>query len=106
MGLFDFLSKKKLTKLVCPNCKNQILVDIYDKKARCPHCGIHISTMFRKKCPKCKAACELDAKTCYNCGFSFETQEHVARQTYTCPICGYKADYYMIQCPACGTKFI
>jgi len=59
------------------------------------------------KCPQCKTQNKLDAKRCVKCGHDFEVQEvRIGQQKYVCPICGYKADYFMLSCPACGIKFV
>ncbi len=103
MGLIDLLlgQKKKGVPLVCQNCKTKL----DSKMERCPKCGVHVSSMFRLKCPKCKEQNEPNAKKCKNCGYEFEAPPP-AKTRYTCPMCGYVADYYMLSCPACGVRFI
>lgn len=115
MGFFDLFSKKGKKRgggsarrpdieAKCPNCK----AEINTKMHRCPKCGVHIDLMFRVKCPKCSAANDLDAKKCGECGepLVHKTESRQSKKTYYyCPICRYKADYYMLKCPACGTRF-
>ncbi|MFA5049933.1 MAG: zinc ribbon domain-containing protein [Candidatus Micrarchaeia archaeon] len=111
MGFFDILFKsvKKNNPYAgifkpCPNCKKKVNLG-YE---RCPNCGVRIASMFRKKCPKCKTLNDLDAPICKNekCKYDFSAEMALAhKKKYKCPICGYEADYFMISCPACGTRF-
>ncbi len=114
MGLLDMLkevfSGKKKTrsrfggkKHKCPKCKEEITLDM----ERCPNCGTRISSMFKINCPKCETENSIDAKVCKKCGYNFESaeKESVHQPQYRCPICGYVANFYMLRCPACGTKF-
>jgi len=106
MGIFEIL-RDRFTKgpqlppqkAQCPYCKSDLTLDM----KQCPKCGRPISQLFRLLCPKCREPVEPDAKACRKCGTSFLPPE---RTTYTCPICEYRADYYMLSCPACGTKFM
>ncbi len=89
--------------LKCPKCKKPVTLDM----ERCPGCGTHISSMFRIECPACKEPNPLAALSCGKCGKSFiSSGPTVPGSTYVCPLCGYRADYYMLSCPACGVKFI
>lgn len=114
MGLFDLLFGKDAVwrkgirkgggaqKLSCPKCKTEITIDM----ERCPKCGTKISEMFFLECPNCKEKNPLDAKRCKKCGYDFEVEKVRREETkYVCPICGYTANYRMLSCPACGTKF-
>ena len=88
----------------CPKCDNTVNLSM----KRCPSCGTHIELMFRIKCPKCKALNPIKNKYCSKCKeklYDYEQEEPIRRPQYRCPICGYKADYYMLSCPACGTRF-
>ncbi|MEM2962999.1 MAG: zinc ribbon domain-containing protein [Candidatus Anstonellales archaeon] len=106
MGILELLlgQKKKGIPLVCQNCKEKIDSSL----ERCPRCGVHLSSMFRIKCPRCGEPNELDAKKCKKCGYSFEAPPSppITSVRYTCPRCGYVADYYMLSCPACGVRFV
>jgi rubrerythrin len=74
---------------------------------RCPKCGTHIKSMFRRKCPNCGSLNELDAPACVKCKYSFEAELERAKRTYyVCPICGYRSEAFLTQCPACNTKFM
>ena len=87
----------------CPKCKAEVTLGM----ERCPKCGTHISSMFRIECPKCKTANALDAKKCTKCAYPLaETGAPSGQPSYRCPICGYVANYYMLSCPACGTRFV
>lgn len=113
MGLFDFIRGLVLDedasggrpniKSKCPKCGEPINLNM----KRCPKCGTHIDLMFRLKCPECGTINELKNKRCKKCGHEMfhEEQEEIRRPKYTCPICGYKANFYMLKCPACGTRF-
>ncbi|MDD5337062.1 MAG: zinc ribbon domain-containing protein [Candidatus ainarchaeum sp.] len=106
MGLLDLLTGKeggeKGWKAKCPNCGKEITLDV----ERCPYCGVHVKSMFRKKCPKCGELNELDVERCVKCKYDFAAELARAKKTiYVCPICGYRADYYMLRCPACNTRF-
>ncbi len=111
MGLFQLFKDalfpknrdRPLMKAKCPKCKT----DVDTRMERCPNCGTHIEAMFRIKCPECGTANKLDARECVKCRHGFYApSEATARKTvYTCPICGYRADFYMSACPACGTRF-
>jgi anaerobic ribonucleoside-triphosphate reductase len=87
----------------CPNCGERVNLSM----ERCPKCGVRIKSMFRRKCPKCQTLVELDAKACPKCRFSFEAELERANKTfYVCPICGYKMEAMLTQCPACSTRFM
>ena len=71
----------------CPSCKKEINLNL----ERCPNCGVRISSMFRKKCPKCKTLNEISANKCTKCFYDFDAESERAKKTYySCPICGYK----------------
>ncbi len=107
MGLLELISKAlkprplSKRKAKCPKCK----ADLNLGMERCPKCGTHVESMFRFECPKCKAPNELKAEKCKNCGYDLVQKKPPSKVQYRCPICGYVADYYMLSCPACGTKF-
>lgn len=108
MGLLDLLFGKKGGKNTlggkqkCPECGADITLNM----ERCPSCGTRIKGMFRKKCPKCGESNEIDAERCVKCKYDFAVEIARARKTvYICPICGYRASYYMLRCPACNTRF-
>ena len=87
----------------CPSCNETINLSM----ERCPKCGVRIKSMFRRKCPKCQTLNELDIKVCTNCRFNFEAELERAKKTfYVCPICGYRMDALLTQCPACSTRFM
>ncbi|VVB59039.1 Double zinc ribbon [Candidatus Anstonella stagnisolia] len=109
MGLLDLvrdaLKKRPLAgiKEKCPKCGTQIDLGM----EKCPKCGTYVDLMFSMKCPQCKTQNKLDAKRCVKCGHDFEVQvASSGKQVYVCPICGYKADYFMLSCPSCGVKFV
>ncbi|VVB97951.1 Double zinc ribbon [uncultured archaeon] len=107
MGILDVLLGKdsgpKGRKAKCPSCGADVTFDM----ERCPSCGVHIKSMFRKKCPKCEELNEMDAERCVKCKYDFAVELARAKKTvYVCPICGYKADYYMLRCPSCNTRFV
>ncbi len=119
-NLLDFLEgdKKGPVKIidgkiyvVCPNCGELV----YIHEERCPKCKKRLDDMLRKKCPKCGTLNPLHAERCSKCGYDFAVEqaelekllEESQRQpVYVCPICGYRFNTYLTQCPACGTKFI
>ncbi len=97
----------------CPNCHERINLAM----DRCPKCHTHIDSMFRIKCPKCKTDNKLRATKCEKCktplglpgeGGGERGVEGGAppRTIYSCPYCGFKADYVMSACPACGVRFV
>lgn len=111
MGLADLVKdalkgkgvRANLGQAQCPKCKAKVDLSL----ERCPNCGTRIASMFRMKCPECGAANPLDAKKCEKCGHDFETERAQLRTPkYRCPICGYEADYYMLSCPSCRTRFV
>ena len=109
MGILDLFQnvlkgKKNLEKRVCPNCHAKIVFDLSDKNARCSQCGTRIYSMFRKKCPKCDTANQLDAKICTKCNYLLEPESQ--KVVYTCPNCKYQSDHYMTSCYSCGMKFV
>lgn len=95
-------------KQKCPKCKAALDLSM----ERCPSCGTHVSSMFSVKCPECGQSNPLDAKECSKC----KNALHLASDSggggapgptaYKCPLCGYKADFFMLQCPSCGVKFV
>ena len=63
----------------------------------------------KAECPKCKTANGLNAAKCSKCGYSLSDNKEAPAPTgvsYRCPICAYSADYYMLSCPSCGTRFV
>jgi anaerobic ribonucleoside-triphosphate reductase len=113
MGLGDLLggllkgppasSNRKGQVQACPSCGERVNLSM----ERCPKCGVRVKSMFRRKCPKCQELIELDAKKCGKCGYSFEAELERANKTfYVCPICGYKMEALLSQCPACNTRFM
>ena len=90
-------------KQKCPNCAENINLGM----ERCPKCGVRIKSMFRRKCPKCGTLNELDIRICSSCRYDFEAELERAKKTfYICPICGYKMEALLTQCPACSTRFM
>ena len=90
-------------ELKCPKCKIPVTLNM----ERCPGCGTHISSMFRIECPSCKENNPINAAACSKCGKSFLSgAPSTPGSTFICPLCHYRADYYMLSCPACGVKFI
>ncbi|MFA5106651.1 MAG: zinc ribbon domain-containing protein [Candidatus Micrarchaeia archaeon] len=113
MGLLDLLkgvvgsggSKSGVgsgVTLECQNCKAKIDSGM----ERCPNCGVHLSSMFRIKCPKCGTTNQWNAEKCEKCGTSFRSAQSSGKSSYKCPRCGYVADYFMMSCPSCGVKFV
>lgn len=110
MGLFDLISSALKPKPMadrkerCPKCSTDLMLGM----ERCPKCGTHIDSLFRLECPKCKTANELRAERCKKCGEPLVTKKEPApgQVEYRCPICGYVANYYMLSCPSCGTRFV
>lgn len=113
MGIMDMLrtasggkgNGKKGDVQKCPHCGETVLITM----ERCPKCGTHIKSMFKRKCPnkKCETLNELDAKRCVKCGFDFDAElKRAERTVYRCPICGYKMEALLTQCPACNTRFM
>jgi rubrerythrin len=113
MGLGDLVSgflkgpppssSRKGQTQSCPNCGEKVNLSM----ERCPKCGVRIKSMFRRKCPKCQTLIELDAKRCTKCGYNFEAELERANKTfYVCPICNYKMEAMLTQCPACNTRFM
>jgi len=96
-------SDRKGQSQPCPSCGETINFSM----ERCPKCGVRIKSMFRRKCPKCGALNELDVKKCVKCGYDYEAGLERAKRTfYVCPVCGYKMEALLTQCPACGTRFM
>jgi len=92
-------------KAECPKCKSPVTLGM----ERCPNCGMHLESMFRIECPKCKTANELNAAKCSKCGYPLSDKAEAPAPTgvsYRCPICAYTANYYMLSCPSCGTRFV
>jgi predicted amidophosphoribosyltransferase len=90
----------------CPDCKTKINLGM----ERCPKCGTHIDSMFRLKCPNCKNENPLRAKQCEKCKKPLTPPGGSGgggggQPVYTCPRCGYRANYFMTQCPECGVRF-
>lgn len=111
MGLLDLIKEAASEKphaerkAACPKCKGPVVLGM----ERCPKCGTHLESMFRIECPKCKTANPLNASTCSKCGYGLSDKKERAPPegiSYRCPICGYGANYYMLSCPSCGTRFV
>lgn len=112
MGIFDLLKGAASEKphgerqAKCPKCGEAIILGM----ERCPKCGTHLSSMFRIECPKCKTANPLNAPQCSKCGYDLSDKKKTSAPPegiqYRCPICAYTANYYMLSCPSCGTKFV
>ncbi len=107
LGHFGMSKPGAGTWMDCPNCKERINLSM----DRCPKCGTHIDSMFRIKCPKCKTENSLRAKQCEKCKTLLSlpgagTGGAPPKPQYACPRCGYRADYFMSECPACGVKFV
>ncbi|MEK6982459.1 MAG: hypothetical protein AABX38_06000 [Candidatus Micrarchaeota archaeon] len=110
MGILDIFktmlkgnsNSNKGQKQKCPNCGEILFLN----QERCEKCGIRVKSMFRMSCPKCKNLNELDAKKCTKCKYDFEAEfARAARTFFVCPICGYKSEAYLTECPACSTRF-
>lgn len=100
-----FHEKKVSIEAKCPKCGAKVNTTM----ERCPSCGTHISSMFRLECPECHESNEVSATACKKCGKRFvpEGGEGGGRETiYTCPRCGYRANFMMLSCPSCGVKFV
>jgi ribosomal protein L40E len=105
MGILELLSGagKKNPSLSgrtadCPICKSKLRLDMKE----CPKCKHRIADLFTLICPECKANMPLDASECPKCRFNIAAPP---KRRYLCPRCQYSADYWMLQCPACGVKF-
>lgn len=109
MGFFDFLDSffgegggRTKIRAKCPKCSHELDTSMQ----RCPGCGTHVDLMFRLKCPNCNAPNPLDAKECTKCKENLQKKDEKPQGVrYICPICGYRADFYMLKCPACSTRF-
>ena len=109
MGHFGIAPAGSSSWMDCPNCHERINLAM----DCCPKCGTHIDSMFRITCPKCKTENSLRAKQCEKCktplglpGVGGGEGGAPPKSIYTCPHCGYRADYFMSACPACGVKFV
>jgi len=91
-------SSVKGQKQDCPICKTPLTLDM----EKCPKCGSRLEDIFTLICPGCKANIPLRESRCGKCGFDLAAPP---KQKFVCPICQYSADYWMLQCPACGVKF-
>ncbi|HII53715.1 hypothetical protein AUJ13_05365 [Candidatus Micrarchaeota archaeon CG1_02_49_24] len=87
--------------LKCPNCGAKV----DPNKDRCMACGVRLTSMFKLICPECKSENEFTAARCVKCKFDFGAAS-TQKTIYRCPICNYEADYYMLVCPACNTRFV
>lgn len=90
--------RKASEGLFCPKCKEYIP----EGAGKCPKCGSKVDDMFKITCPECKKEIGWTARVCPHCGKDFYPTKNV----YKCIRCGYKADYRLFECPACGTKFV
>lgn len=96
-------SDRKGPSKPCPNCGETINLSM----ERCPKCGVRIKSMFRRRCPKCSTLNELDVKRCTRCGYHYEAELERAKKTfYVCPVCGYRMEALLTECPACATRFV
>lgn len=87
----------------CPNCGETVNLSM----ERCPKCGVMISSMFRRKCPKCNTLNELENPKCLNCRYEFDAKLERAKKTYyVCPICRHQTEVLFTKCPVCGTRFM
>lgn len=109
MGILDFFSslfKKKPQSLnlilKCPNCKKEFDISL----DRCPHCGVHTELLFTLKCPHCGKLNNIRNEKCEKCKKPLLKKEFVDQKVFICPICNYRANYYMTSCPVCNTKFV
>ncbi|MCX8163179.1 MAG: zinc ribbon domain-containing protein [Candidatus Micrarchaeota archaeon] len=109
MGILDFLSSLFSKKssyqniiLKCPNCKKEFDISL----ERCPHCGVHTELLFRIKCPFCGEPNNLKNQKCSKCKKPLTKEQGDFSSVYICPICNYRANFFMTSCPSCGTKFI
>jgi len=101
-GIFGASNSGSSVWMDCPECKTKINLGM----ERCPKCGTHIDSMFRLKCPNCKNENPLRAKQCEKCKKPLTPPgASSGKSIYTCPRCGYRADYFMTECPSCGVKF-
>lgn len=98
-----FREKKVAFKANCLKCNAVVTADM----ERCPKCGTHLSSMFQLECPQCKEHNAVTDTKCKKCGYGFVHPEEPSGggREYVCPICGYRANYYMLSCPSCGTRF-
>ena len=101
-GLFK--EKRPHIEAKCPKCGTKLATDM----VRCPGCGMHVSSMFKLECPNCKEKNEVSATSCKKCGTEFVSKKEAEYRppSYICPLCRYRANYYMLQCPSCGVKFV
>ena len=97
---FGFSKSGADTWMDCPDCHTRINLSM----ERCPKCGTHVDSMFRLKCPKCKTENPLRAKVCEKCKTPLQAPGG-GEPAYICPRCGFKAHYFMTECPECGVKF-
>ncbi|VVC01565.1 Double zinc ribbon [uncultured archaeon] len=111
MGLLDLIrgsvneKPHAERKAECPKCKEPVSLGM----ERCPKCGTRLESMFRIECPKCKTANPLNSPRCSKCGYDISDRKTPAPPEgvqYRCPICSYTANYYMLSCPSCGTRFV
>ncbi len=112
MGLLDLIKGAMNEKphgdrkAECPKCKSPVILGM----DRCPKCGTRLDSMFRIECPKCKTANPLNTPKCSKCGYDLSDKKGAPSAPeglqYRCPICSYTANYYMLSCPSCGTRFV
>lgn len=105
MGILDLLTGRAKGRsalsgrsAMCPLCKTKVTLDM----EACPKCKRPIASLFTLVCPECKGNVSLNATECPKCHFSLSAPP---KRKYLCPRCHYSADYWMLQCPACGVKF-
>ena len=91
-------SSLKDRKQPCPVCKTPLTLDM----EKCPKCATPIADLFVLICPNCKGNMALHDSRCGKCGFDLAAPP---KKKFVCPRCQYSADYWMLQCPACGVKF-
>ncbi|MCX8166320.1 MAG: zinc ribbon domain-containing protein [Candidatus Micrarchaeota archaeon] len=108
-GINDIIQKKLKErvggkadyKLKCPKCN----ADIDLAMDKCPKCYTKLGKLFVVECKECGHKNPVDAIKCERCKADIDYQLQ-RKTTYVCPVCNYRANYYMTRCPACNTKFL
>ncbi len=98
--LTEKVDNRSKVKAKCPKCNEEVNLGM----ERCPKCYTKIEELFYIECPRCREKVSVKKNSCEKCGYDF-FQEARRETIYKCPICGYEAKYYMLSCPACGTRF-
>ncbi|MDO8339751.1 MAG: zinc ribbon domain-containing protein [Candidatus Burarchaeum sp.] len=86
----------------CPSCSAELTLGMQ----KCPKCGKPLAKLFYFVCPSCNEHVAFGERFCPKCKFDFEVPSTPPKTIYRCPRCGYSADYYMLSCPACNTRFV